>query len=71
MALLRDVRGGKGEQKLFHECAIWLLKHHPLTLISNLSEVVKVTQSTPICLSKASCELPYEAVQLACITSSS
>ena len=46
MALLRDVRGGKGEQKLFHECAIWLLKHHPLTLISNLSEIVEVTQNT-------------------------
>ena len=54
MALLRDVRGGKGEQKLFHECAIWLLKHHPLTLISNLSEIVEVTQNT----------LPF--LQLAC-----
>ncbi|KAL3152371.1 hypothetical protein ABBQ32_001429 [Trebouxia sp. C0010 RCD-2024] len=42
IALLRDVRGGKGEQKLFHECAMWLAKHHPLTLITNLPEVVKV-----------------------------
>lgn len=45
IALLRDVRGGKGEQKLFHECAMWLAKHHPLTLITNLSEVVKVTRA--------------------------
>ena len=47
MAHLRDVRDGKGEQKLFHECATWLLKHHPLTLISNLLEVVKVMQGNP------------------------
>ena len=43
IAHLRDVRGGKGEQKLFHECATWLEKHHPLTLITNLPEIVKVT----------------------------
>lgn len=54
MALLRDVRDGKGEQKLFHECAIWLLKHHPLTLISNLSEIVKVMHGTPFLLPMAS-----------------
>ena len=42
MAHLRDVRGGKGEQKLFHECVAWLKKRHPLTLITNLPEIVKV-----------------------------
>ena len=42
IAHLRDVRGGKGEQPLFHDCVKWLLKKHPLTLIANLTEVVEV-----------------------------
>lgn len=43
IAHLRDVRGGKGEQKLFHDCVAWMRQQHPLTLIANLQEVVEVS----------------------------
>ncbi|DBA81625.1 TPA: hypothetical protein ACH3X1_007381 [Trebouxia sp. C0004] len=42
IAHLRDVRDGKGEQKLFHDCIAWMREQHPLTLIANLREVVEV-----------------------------
>ncbi|DBA76510.1 TPA: hypothetical protein ACH3X2_008568 [Trebouxia sp. C0005] len=42
IAHLRDVRDGKGEQKLFHDCVAWMREQHPLTLIANLREVVEV-----------------------------
>ena len=42
IAHLRDVRDGKAEQKAFRLCVRWLYEKHPLTLIENLPEIVKV-----------------------------
>ncbi|KAK9829195.1 hypothetical protein WJX72_004438 [[Myrmecia] bisecta] len=42
VAQLRDVRRGKADIKSFHHCAMWLLENHPLTLLANLEEIVKV-----------------------------
>ena len=50
MAHLRDVRGGKGEQGLFHDCVAWLQEQHPLTLITNLREIVEVNRLAPACV---------------------
>ena len=49
IAHLRDVRDGKGEQKLFHDCVAWMRAHHPLTLIANLREVVEVRMRCSSC----------------------
>jgi len=43
-AHLRDVRDGKADRDLFHDCIAWLWEFHPLTLLANLEEVVKVAQ---------------------------
>ena len=42
IAHLRDVRDGKADQNLFHDCILWLWQDHPLTLLGNLDEIVKV-----------------------------
>lgn len=42
IAHLRDVRDGKADQNLFHDCIAWLWQEHPLTLLANLDEIVKV-----------------------------
>ncbi len=42
IAHLRDVRDGKADQNLFHDCIAWLWQDHPLTLLANLDEIVKV-----------------------------
>ncbi|KAL0025081.1 hypothetical protein WJX79_005924 [Trebouxia sp. C0005] len=42
IAHLRDVRDGKADRNLFHDCIAWLWEHHPLTLLANLDEIVKV-----------------------------
>ena len=42
IAHLRDVRDGKADQNLFHDCIAWLWQEHPLTLLANLHEIVKV-----------------------------
>ena len=51
IAHLRDVRDGKGEQALFHDCVSWLRKEHPLTLITNLKEIVEVCWQICVSLS--------------------
>ena len=43
IAHLRDVRDGKADRILFHDCIAWLWEHHPLTLLANLEEIVKVS----------------------------
>ncbi len=43
IAHLRDVRDGKADRDLFHDCIAWLWEHHPLTLLANLEEIVKVS----------------------------
>ena len=43
IAHLRDVRDGKADRNLFHDCIAWLWQHHPLTLLANLDEIVKVS----------------------------
>jgi len=43
IAHLRDVRDGKADRDLFHDCIAWLWGHHPLTLFANLEEIVKVS----------------------------
>lgn len=40
IAHLRDVRDGKADQNLFHDCIVWLCQEHPL--LANLDEIVKV-----------------------------
>ena len=42
IAHMRDVRDGKADRDLFHYCMAWLWQEHPLTLLANLDEVVKV-----------------------------
>lgn len=46
VAHLRDVRDGKADQDLFHDCIAWLWQEHPLTLLANLDEIIKVTTAT-------------------------
>ncbi len=53
IAHLRDVRDGKADRDLFHDCIAWLWEHHPLTLLANLEEIVKVND-TAACFSKGS-----------------
>lgn len=45
IAHLRDVRDGKADQDLFHDCIAWLWQEHPLTLLANLDEIVKVAKA--------------------------
>ena len=42
IAHMRDVRDGKADRDLFHDCIAWLWQEHPLTLLANLEEIVKV-----------------------------
>lgn len=44
IAHLRDVRDGKADKGLFYDCIAWPWQEHPLTLLANLDEVVKVVQ---------------------------
>lgn len=36
---LRDIRGGKGERKLFRECLVWLARKDAATLLINLRHI--------------------------------
>jgi len=36
---LRDIRGGKGERKLFRECLVWLARKDAATLLMNLRHI--------------------------------
>ena len=49
IAHLRDVRDGKADRNLFHDCIAWLWQHHPLTLLGNLDEIVKVSGTAAHC----------------------
>ena len=53
IAHMRDVRDGKADRDLFHDCIAWLWQEHPLTLLANLEEVVKVAP----CNSMQHCKL--------------
>ena len=59
IAHLRDVRDGKADQDLFHDCIAWLWQEHPLTLLANLEEIVKVAHAGTTACTSTHTSVPY------------